>query len=141
MTPYGITQRWAPWWRRCTVVQPWTCLWVVRAPARLRCDVCHRQVSTRQCVVATFPSRADWQHGNLGSPKTGEVYCGNCAHVWYGVWETDLQPPLPESLRWDCWGPLVSLSPLVVEGPVGYQRYAYRLSPHWRDRVHRRASP
>ena len=137
MTSDGPIKRGVPWARRWTVVQPWICLWVVPVPARLRCDVCHRRISTRQCVVATAPSRADWQHGKLGSPQTGAVYCGDCAHVWFGVWETDLQCPLPESMPWDCWGPLVSLSRIVVDGALDRPRYAYRLSPHWRDHLPR----
>lgn len=139
LTSNGNIIRWMPGWRRYTVVQPWTCLWVVPAHARLRCDGCHQRVTTRQCLAATWPSREDWRRGRLRSPRTGSIYCGDCARAWYGVWEADLQHPLPDTQLWDCWGPLVSLSRLVIEGPPGQQRFAYRLTSHWRDRVHRRA--
>ena len=135
MIPYGEIIRWVPWRRRWTVVQSWTCLWVVPAHARPRCDGCHRRVTTCNSLVATFPSREDWRHGHRGSPQAGTAYCGHCAQVWYGVWEAELQKPLPASVLWDCWGPLVSLSRLVVEGSPGHQRYVYRLSPHWRNRL------
>lgn len=128
-------QRWAPRRRRCTVVQPWTGLWVVPAHPNLRCHGCRRRVTTPYCLVATFPSRDDWRHGNLGSPQTGAVYCGDCARAWYGVWPTDLHQPL--YTLWECWGPLVRLSRLVVEGELGHQRYAYRLSPYWRHHLPR----
>ena len=127
--------RWGPWWRRQTVVQPWTCLWVIAAHPQLRCAGCDGLVTTRQCLVATFPSRAAWQQGDRGSPHTGVVYCGNCARVWYGIGAADLQPPLPASQIWDCWGPLVSLSRLMVDGPTAHPRYAYRLSRQWRNRL------
>lgn len=131
--------RWVPWARRWTVVQPWTCLWVVPVQRRQRCDGCDRRVRTRNSLVATFPSRQDWAQGRCGSPQTGTVYCGDCAHVWYGVWQTDLERPLPASQRWDCWGPLVALSRLVVAGSCDRPRYAYRLSPHWRPHRHHQA--
>lgn len=135
MTPTGKIRaiRWVPWWRRKTVVQPWTCLCVIAATPN-----CATLAATASSQRANVWSRR-FRRGPLGSrategrPKPGSSTAG-IVRVWYGIGAADLQQPLPASQVWDCWGPLVSLSRLVVDGPAAHPRYAYRLSRQWRNR-------
>ena len=136
-TPYRI--RWAAFGLQGTIVGPWPCLFGVERAVggrSVRCTACHRTVTDSSVGVVTHPSRQAWHRGDAVAavPRTGDPYCADCAHTWYGL-QVDEIPIASPTARWTCWGAMIPHARIVETEAGASPRYGYRLLPDWRSRL------